>query len=151
MFADNTNTLRMTNSDVNQHSGIITVLTVHENENYPSSFENVIDSQINSTDVDASLFHVVGPITQMYHPYIGFLSSTFSDNFGTLFGQSLTNTDASTMSGDIWSDSGIFEFENTLFLRNNISKIHSYLLEFEYHEMRMNNIQFNENICHNKK
>ena len=58
----------------------------------------------------------------MYHPYTGFLSS-----------------------------SGIFEFETILFPRNNILQLHLYLFEFEYHDMRMNNIQINENICNDKK
>ena len=103
LFTENTNMMRMTNSDVNKHEGIIAVITAHENLNYTSSFENVSISESVANDIDTSLIHLIGPVNEMFHPYVGFLSSQFIDNNGKLFSQTRTNDDIGMLDSNFYN------------------------------------------------
>ena len=122
--------------------------TSNANDNGANIDRTGIISLKNPSHLDFGL-RVASNITQ--------IKTVFSDMM-KIIGIIIPNSDASTilsdysslpcpllsygsLSSDIWSDSGIFEFENILVLRDNTSTLHSYLVEFEY----------NENIYSNKK
>ena len=174
LFSKGNSMMRVTNSDFLRHDGIVALLNNHENDinnvlsvNYSSSFENVTVSDCVINDGDASVFHLRGPVTNMYRPYIGLLNVEFLNNFGQLFGSTRTVTDVTTIgselnyldcalssdyggdANDTWDKNGIFSFENVLFSGNNISSLHSYLFKFEYHDIRMKSVEMSENICYN--